>query len=213
MASLHVGAELLSSFDINNIKIETLLFQTGYLSIDTMIENRRGGFSYTLKVPNKEVNLSLNDLFIDYLTNQNVEKLPYQNSLYDYFFDADLEGIKQTFTSLFASIPYNNYVKNEMAHFEGYYASVMYAYLASLGFELVAEDVTNRGRIDLTLKIENYIYIIEFKVGKENALKQIKEKNYAQKYLSSKSVIYLIGINFDESIKNISLFEYELITV
>ncbi len=43
-----------------------------------------------------------------------------------------------------------------------YYASVVYVYLASLGVKIAAEDVTNRGRIDLTLFVEDKIYIIEF---------------------------------------------------
>ncbi len=60
---------------------------------------------------------------------------------------------------LFASIPYNNYVKNNISHYEGYYSSVVYVDLASLGVKIAAEDVTNRGRIDLTLFVEDKIYI------------------------------------------------------
>jgi len=64
-----------------------------------------------------------------------------------------------------------------------YYASVVYAYLASLGVELIAEDVTNRARIDLTLRFDEKIYLIEFKVEDEEPLKHIKEKKYYEKYL------------------------------
>ena len=89
--------------------------------------------------------------------------------------------------------------------------NVRYSYLAGSGLELIAEDVTNRGRIDLTVKVDNNIYIIEFKVGKQDALQQIKTKNYAQKYLNENKDIYLVGINFDEEDKNISGFEWEKI--
>ena len=122
---------------------------------------------------------------------------------------ANLEEFKNTLISLFASIPYNNYVKNNISNFEGYYASVVYAYLASLGVEIIAEDVTNKGRIDITLLIKDKIYIIEFKVGSNDALTQIKEKNYHQKYLNQNKEIYLIGINFDEDERNVSGFGYE----
>ncbi len=210
LADLVVGEELLNSFHIENIAIETLLFQAGYLTIDERIEKSRGGFNYSLKVPNNEVRLSLNDIFVDYLTEQRVEKLRLQDSLYEYLLCADMNSFKTTLISLFASIPYNNYVKNNISNFEGYYASVIYAYLASLGFEIVGEDVTNRGRIDLTLKIKEFIYIIEFKMGGGDALAQIKEKNYAQKYVSENKKIYLVGINFDEELKNLSGFEWEL---
>ena len=54
------------------------------------------------------------------------------------------------------------------------------------------------------------IYILEFKTDGTNALAQIKEKNYAQKYMSSKKDIYLVGIEFDTNERNISKFEWEL---
>jgi len=120
----------------------------------------------------------------------------------------DLENLK---TEL-AAISYNHYVNNTIAHFEGYYASVLYAYLASLGIELIAEDVTNRGRIDLTLKLNAQTYILEFKVGDKDALTQITARNYHQKYLSDARELYLIGINFDETAKNINSFSWQKIT-
>ncbi len=110
---------------------------------------------------------------------------------------------------MFASIPYNNFSKNHISNYEGFYASVIYVYLQSLGIDIIGEDVTNSGRIDLTVKTDNIIYIIEFKVGDSDALLQIKSKNYHQKYLSLNQDIYLIGINFDKKEKNISKFEWE----
>ena len=209
LADLKVGEELLNSFHIENIKIETLLFQAGYLTIKSSQIDFDDLLEYTLAVPNKEVGLSLNNLFIDYLTDDTT-KLAKRKNIFKALNTASLEDFKASLTSLFASIPYNHYVKNNIADYEGYYASVIYAYLASLGFELIGEDVTNRGRIDLTIKINEFIYVIEFKVGGEDALAQIKEKDYAQKYLSDAKTIYLVGINFDESVKNISSFEWEM---
>ncbi|PIE86013.1 MAG: hypothetical protein CSA05_02865, partial [Bacteroidia bacterium] len=63
---------------------------------------------------------------------------------------------------------------------------------------------------DLSLEIDNKIYIIEFKMGDENALKQIKEKKYYEKFLNQNKEIYLVGINFSEEEKNISNFDWEL---
>ena len=62
---------------------------------------------------------------------------------------------------------------------------------------------------DLTIKIPNTIFILEFKVDGTNALIQIKEKKYHEKYLSEKKDIYLIGIEFSKEDKNISHFEWE----
>jgi len=210
LVNITVGEKLLDSFDIENIELEVILYQAGYLTIDKQIEKRRGGFEYKLKVPNKEVQISLSDTILDYLTNQKIEKQKIQDDLYDALYDNDMILLESALKSIFASIPYNNYVNNTISNFEGYYASVIFTYLQSLGFNTIAEDVTNKGRIDLTIKTDNFIYILEFKVGKEDALSQIKDKNYAQKYLGIKKDIYLLGINFDDKEKNISKFNYEI---
>jgi len=208
LENLQTNETLLNSFDIENIQLESLLFQAGYLTIDRVeIDDELELTEYYLKVPNKEVQISLNELMYKYLTNNYPNG--YKKDSLIALRDANLEEFKNTLISLFASIPYNNYVKNNISNFEGYYASVVYAYLASLGVEIIAEDVTNKGRIDITLLIKDKIYIIEFKVGDENALSQIKEKNYHQKYLNQDKEIYLVGINFDEDERNISHFAYE----
>jgi len=209
LSNITIGKELLSSFDIENIDLEVLLYQSGYLTIESMKEKRRGGFEYRLKIPNLEVKLSLNDFIIDYLYKQQSDKSKFQDDLYDALYDAELNMFKDTLVSLFASIPYNNYTKNDISKYEGFYASIVYVYLQSLGLDIIGEDVTNLGRIDLTIKINDIIYILEFKIGSNDALQQIKEKNYAQKYICEQKDIYLIGINFDKDKKNIGNFEWE----
>jgi hypothetical protein len=210
LSNLVVDEKLLDSFDVENIDLEVILYQSGYLTIDKMIE-KRNRIEYRLKIPNEEVRSSFNDIVIDYLTNQKVEKLHHQDKLYDTLAEGNLEEFKNSLIALFASIPYNNYVKNTIPSYEGYYASVIYTYLSSLGITIIAEDVTNKGRIDLTLFIEDKIYILEFKVDGEKgeALKQIEEKNYAQKYLNQSIEIYLVGIEFDSEEKNLSHFEWK----
>ena len=84
--------------------------------------------------------------------------------------------------------------------------------MAGAGLEIIPEDVTNVGRIDLTLKIGENIYIFEFKMkDNQNPLKQIHKKRYYVKYqeqLQQKN-IYLIGVEFDEEKRNINKFEWE----
>ncbi|MBD3840166.1 MAG: AAA family ATPase, partial [Epsilonproteobacteria bacterium] len=162
LSNITVGKQMLESFDIENIDFEVILYQAGYLTIETMIEKRRGGIEYKLKLPNREVKNSFNDVLIDFLTNQTSEKLRFQDSIYDALIDGELEQFKNALVSMFAHIPYNNYTKNNLPQYEGFYASVIYVYLQSLGLDIIGEDVTNLGRIDLTVKIENKIYILEF---------------------------------------------------
>ena len=123
--------------------------------------------------------------------------------------NSDKDGVKEALYALFASLPYQNYANNNISVYEGFYASVVYAFFAGLTVPLIVEDTTNRGRIDLTLNMEHKIYIIEFKVGSGDALQQIKEKKYYEKYRPQGKDIYLVGINFDDKERNISSFAWE----
>ncbi len=207
--NLTVTDSLIDSYDIERLELEPLLFQTGYLTIKKSMEARRGGIEYVLGMPNKEVQLFFNDVLLDYLTDQPVQRIAWQNQLYDIFEKADMADLERLLRALFAGIPYNNHTRNNISTYEGYYASVIYAYIASLGLELIPEDVTNKGRIDLTVKMSPYIYLLEFKVGGEGrALERIKARGYAEKYIGQ-GEIYLIGIDFDPEEKSVAGFEWE----
>jgi hypothetical protein len=214
LSNITVGKEIVSSFDIENINIEVILYQAGYLTIDEVKEKRRGGFEYKLKLPNQEVKISLNEYLIEFLLKSN-NKEKQEDELYDALADGKLEFLRDTLQRIFASIPYNNYTNNNIQIYEGFYASIIYVYLQALGIEIIGEDVTNQGRIDLTCFIEDKIYIIEFKVTDEDPLKQIKEKKYYQKYINNSQLstlnpqIFLVGINFDKNEKNIKNFVWE----
>ncbi|ADR18651.1 ATP-binding protein [Calditerrivibrio nitroreducens] len=209
LTNLIVDDKLLSSFDVENIDLEVILFQSGYLTIEKVIQTPRN-IEYKLRIPNLEVQISLNDYILRYLFNHR-EANYIQNQSYDAFYNGELDVIRDNLTTLFSSIPYTNYTNNELKLYEGFYASVVYSYLASLGFDLIGEDVTNKGRIDLTVFVSDKVYIIEFKVDgvKGEALSQIKHKNYAQKYLDMGKDIYLVGIEFSSSERNIVNFEWE----
>ncbi len=202
--------EMLDSFDVDSISLEILLWQTGYLTIkDTFTELNR--IKYRLCIPNWEVQFTLNDFLIDVLTKQKFEKVAYQSKMGSALLKADFDKLKETISTLFSSISYSNFTNNKIYKYEGYYSSVMYAYFASIGMEMIPEDTTNKGRIDLTLKYEDKVYVIEFKMSEKatgEALKQIKRKNYAEKYLDYPN-IYLIGIEFSRKERNVVGLDWE----
>lgn len=81
----------------------------------------------------------------------------------------------------------------------------MYAYFAGAGFErIIAEDANTNGRIDLSVFVANKVYIFEFKVDGANALQQIKDRNYHQAYIKKDRDIYLIGVEFNKTSRNIN---------
>ncbi|MCB1639630.1 MAG: ATP-binding protein, partial [Thiothrix sp.] len=206
------SSDMLSSFEIGNISTEALLFQTGYLTIKQE-ENLGGQFFYTLGYPNREVYQSLNNSLLGALVQNPSQQVLHATQLYRLLSANDLTGLKQLFHSFFASIPHQWYHNNTIQQYEGYYASVFYSYFASLGLTITLEDTSNFGRIDMTLKFNDAVYIFEFKVvelvPQGRALQQIRDRAYADKYRALQQPIYLIGVEFSKTDRNIVGFEVE----
>jgi ATP-dependent exoDNAse (exonuclease V) beta subunit len=124
----------------------------------------------------------------------------YIYDLVDYLNAGKLDDFFKTLKVFFANIPYELAVDREK-----YYQSLFYAIITMIGLSVDAEVSTNQGRIDCVLQTADTIYIIEFKLNgtKEEALKQIEDKQYAQKYLRSNKAIVLLGVEFDQKSRNI----------
>ncbi|MBK8805215.1 MAG: ATP-binding protein [Bacteroidales bacterium] len=211
LENIIVSKETLSAFDIEHIDVVALLWQTGYLTFDKEI-NIFGRITYKMKIPNREIQISLNALFLDYLTNINGQKAQIQNNVAISLLELKFDVFKQNIHSLFASISYTGYVNNNIGIYEGYYVSVVFAFLSSIGLDIVLEDHTNKGRIDMTIKTPDTIFILEFKVDvpEETAIQQIKTKKYYEKYLFENKTIYLLGMHFSSTEKNIVGFDWEI---
>ncbi|WP_020559486.1 ATP-binding protein [Thiofilum flexile] len=212
--SLFSSSAMLSSFDVDDIATEALLFQTGYLTIK-QIENLGGQVFYTLGYPNREVYQSLNENLLGKLVQDRSRQAVQTAQLYRLLMVNDFSGLKQLFHSFFASIPYAWYTNNTIQQFEGFYASVFYSYFAALGLDVTVEDMTNLGRIDMTLKFNQQVYIFEFKVveivPEGHALQQLQDRGYADKYRSLERPIYLIGVEFSREHRNLVAFEVEAV--
>ena len=196
-----------TSLVIEYISIEALMFQTGYLTIKE-IEKIGAREVYTLDYPNREVREAFNNELLFYITRDYKQYItkPLELAL----IKENLEEIKKQVEVFINSISYE-VLKNEYV-----YAAAIYGLIYATGYNVIIEDNTSKGRIDLTIVVDKKIvYIIEFKVlenekEKGKALKQIKEKEYFKKYLNYEK-IYLLGIEFDKINKNLANFEYEII--
>ncbi|WP_295409432.1 AAA family ATPase [uncultured Thiocystis sp.] len=135
------------------------------------------------------------------------------DTIAELFAGNELDALRRHLESLFAAIPHQWHTANPIAQYEGYYASVFYSHLAALGLDLTAEDATQLGRIDLTLKFNARIWLFEFKVVElapaGRALQQIKERGDADKYRTLGQPIHLIGIEFSRERRTLVGFETE----
>lgn len=176
----------LSNFEIDNIPLVPLLYQTGYLTIDTYDASKN---SYTLAFPNKEVELSFTRFLVNTLSNINPGVMDSALSqLLDALHNNNIEQFCDALTILFAQIPYT-ILKEE------YYHLLLQYTLSLLSLEAQSEILTNVGRIDLVLQTKAYIYIFELKINKtpQVALQQIKDRRYYERYRGSGKTIILVG--------------------
>jgi hypothetical protein len=205
---------LLSTFEIDNIPVEALLFQTGYLTIANFWQ-MPGELEITLKYPNLEVQSALNKSLLQSLAGGDRGPRPQISQLYKLLQAADFAGLKTFFHAFYASIAHDWYRKNELAGFEGHYASIFYSYFAALGLDIRLEDPTSVGRIDMAVLFAGLVFLFEFKVvelaPKGHALQQLKDKAYADKYQARGEPIHLIGVEFSKVSRNIVGFEVDTV--
>ena len=203
---------LLSAFDVDHIATEALLFQTGYLTIRRS-ELHGGRMYYRLGYPNREVQQSLNESLLNHLTSNPSRQVEHNARLYDLLLVNDFDGLKTLFEAFFASIPYQWHTNNEIANYEGYYASVFYSYFASLGLAITVEDSSQAGRLDMAVLFNGNVYLFEFKVVEQvssgTAIRQLKERDYAAKYRGRGEPIHLIGVEFSRETRTLAAFEVE----
>ncbi|MEB3196741.1 MAG: ATP-binding protein [Candidatus Sericytochromatia bacterium] len=203
--------ELLDAFEVDHIEPAALLWQAGYLSIRAVRELGDGQWFYTLGYPNREVEAALNvSLLHGYGVPGDVSS-DARSRLPGYLAAGDHEGMRAVLHTLFAGIPHDWYRSNPLAQFEGFYASVFYSYLTALGYEVRVEDATNKGRIDLALRLGERVYLFEFKVvegGPEGrALAQLQARGYAEKYLAPGLSVSMVGIEFSRTERNLVSYE------
>jgi len=188
--------------------MRSMLWQTGYLTIKEVQTTPMGIRTFTLGIPNIEVQYSLNEIFLYYFTGNRDTKLTLGSQAETALEQANIDDLIRHLQALFAGIPYNNYVNNEIATAEGFWASLVFVFFSAIGYRVSAEDVTNQGRIDLSLETFTDVFIIEFKVDMdEKPLAQIERRRYWEKYTSLGKRIRLVGIIFDSKERNITAWE------
>ena len=204
--------DLLSKFDVGDIATEALLFQTGYLTIAE--ERKLGGKTlYRLGYPNQEVKQSLNEHLLRAMGPDPSRQGLHDIQLYELLTAHDFAELETLFRAFFASIPYEWHINNDIANYEGYYASVFYSWFAALGLDTKVEDSSSHGRLDMAVLFNNNVYLFEFKVVELSsagaALAQLQERRYADKYRGLGQPIHLIGVEFSKEERNLVAFSVE----
>ena len=206
---VHARAALLSSFDVEAIAPEALLFQTGYLTIAD--EQEIDGYpQYRLGYPNREVRRGLNESLLDALA-PNWRATGTGAELRRLLAAEDWAGVKALLHRLVAGIPHDWHRRNDIARYEGYWASVFYAWFQASMDGVSAEEATSRGRPDLAVRLGGDAYLFEFKVAERSdpgaALAQLQARGYADKHRAAGRAVHLIGVEISAKQRAIVAFD------
>lgn len=181
-----------------------VLYQSGYLTIKGYDPEFQ---VYTLAYPNKEVWKG----FIESLMPAYVHLPARENTFYVMSFIKDLragniDNCMERMKSFFASIP--NKLNNKG---EKHYQTIFYLLFRLMGQYVDAEVDTAIGRADAVVRLQDAIYVFEFKVDgtPEAALEQINSKQYAIAYQSDDRKVVKIGVNFDSATRTVGEWKIE----
>ncbi len=202
--ALEMSEEELGAFEPEKLPLNTLLYQTGYLTIKAYDQEVK---NFILTYPNIEVKEAFLQRILVWISDVQQSKInSHSFKLRTSLQNNDMHLFIDTLKSFYATIPYTIQLEQEK-----YYQTIFYIILTLLGIKIDVEIPTNIGRIDAVIKTDKFIYILEFKLNADvsKAIEQIKAKKYFQQYQQDVRSIILIGISFNTQEKNIGAFEIE----
>lgn len=199
------NAALVSSYDLENLDLRTILFQTGYLTIKQY--NPMNG-DCVLDYPNREVEQAMANYIIAAMTGRMPTEVTAPiHQLRAAFQNNALEKVVMVINSMLKGVP-SELLKGKK---EDFYHSLVHLLFRYVGMEMDSEVHTSDGRMDAVVKTNSHIFILEFKINQsaDVALQQIKEKNYPAPFQTDPRKLVLMGINFYTRRRSINEWKVE----
>ena len=216
----------ISLSDIDNVECESkvfdkafdsydaplpVLYQSGYLTIKNYDRDLE---LFTLGFPNQEVSRGFADCLYQYVTHrQNTDDMDKSQFLRAYRLflrDNDLSAFIDSICTFLSGLPYQ---MEQYNHNEHHYHALLYTLLVAFGADVRAEEPTAKGRSDITLLMPKGIYVIELKYNHtaDEALDQIEQRGYAEKYRIDGRPVILVGLAFSSEKRNITEWKSKLL--
>lgn len=145
-----------------------------------------------------------------YLTDDSIP-IPYQQAR-NALANNNVKLFVELIASLIKNVPYS--IHKEKLD-EGYFHTIIHVITSVLGMSPISEAETSDGRIDMMIEFPDCIYIMEFKYSddltdkSQEALSQIKDKEYAQNYYIKGKTIEGVGMSFSRQYRNVEHFVAE----
>ena len=183
-----------NGFDVPAEKLTSivpLLYQSGYLTIKGY--NPLSGL-YTLDLPNNEIRIGLMDsLFPNYVQNKIDDGRTTLGDMCEHIICDRLDEALKLLKAYLLTVP-----QCDNTNYEGHYQQLLYVLFSLLGYMVDVEVRTDKGRIDIVMRTDYAIYLMEVKINKTavRARKQIDVKRYGDRFALEKRPIIKVGINF-----------------
>ena len=106
----------------------------------------------------------------------------------------DMDAALRRLQTFLSTIPQCDHTK-----YEGHYQQVFYIIFSLLGYYVDVEVRTSRGRVDVVLRTEATLYVMELKLDKNAtvAMEQINLKNYPERFALCGLPVVKVSVNFD----------------
>ena len=208
-ADCYVSLSSFYAFDVSSIQSNlkqdealVLLYYAGYLTIKNYTDSIlfldfqnlevAGSFTKNLVSRYMETGLSQVDFWI----------MQFRNAARE----GNEEAVKEKLVDYFDAFSYE--MTNQKEN-ERFYHGIFHAIFVMAGTYAVSEDRGPRGRADEVIITDEHIWIFELKIDKsaDEALRQIENKGYAEKYaylMKPGMTIHKIGISFSSKTKRIA---------
>lgn len=196
-----VTREALENLSVYRTDPVALFFQTGYLTIK---EYDTSSKLYTLGYPNREIERGI----FNNVLNLYVPSTPYAGADINKMRETLLRGNPEDFVArlkaYLSGVP--SHLKINVSKYENYYHTIFYCIASLIGLDVNVEYNTSRGFIDMLVRTQEYIYVIELKVNGSAtlAMRQIEKMGYTDQFATDPRIIYLIGLGFSKKTASIS---------
>jgi len=206
MGNLTVPETAFSTYEPANLHPLPLLVQTGYLTItgSRALGRRR---EHSLGYPNYEIEESFSAWLAQDFCNLPAPELNSSlHLLVEALQEARVDDMLEHLRTFFSGVPNTITLDNEK-----YYQTIFFTVFKLIGAMIEAETSTNIGRIDAVVKTETDIFIFEFKLhgSAEEAMAQIREKEYAAPYRDDPRTVTLVGAAFNPDTRNLGAWLVE----
>ena len=191
--------------EATELPAKSLMYQSGYLTIKGLSKTEVDGVGnpkLILGAPNHEVRGAIREGWFDSIVNVPATEF---DALVDVakrqVAAGDVDGlINETLYRIYAKIPPEWSIRNEAdvkRHFR--------LFMEMLGAKVGAEEGSARGYADAIVETKKFVWVFEFKYKKsaKQAIRQIREKGYADAYKGDRRPVTLVGVNFRLSKRNI----------